>query len=250
MRYILDISYRGTAYGGWQSQPNAPSVQAALEQALATILRSPVSVTGAGRTDAGVHARRQMAHFDWDEPLTGRILARVNGVLPRDIAVHTLYETPDPAFSCRFTATSRTYRYQVSTRKAPLLPDLAAWVRFPLDPDSMNEGAAWLMSYESFESFCKSHSYNDHFRCRIDRAHWYAGEDGLLVFEITANRFLRGMVRAIVGSLIEVGRGVLTPEDFRRMIEAQDRRAAGPNAPPEGLFLWDITYPEGTLRPV
>jgi len=246
MRYVLETTFRGTDYAGWQIQPNAPSIQEELIKALTTLLREETYCVGAGRTDAGVHAHQLFAHFEHDGELPKRFLQSLNGLLPKDIAVHGLFKPVEPDFHVRFAAVSRAYTYTVVLRKDPLLREQAWWVRPNLDVERMNEAAALLMQYEEFGSFCKSNAQNEHNRCRMDHAYWEVLPDRWC-FQIQANRFLRGMVRAIVGTLIWVGSEKISVEDFRTVIEAQDRRAAGPAAPPEGLSLVKVAYPEGSL---
>ncbi|GAB4415058.1 MAG: tRNA pseudouridine(38-40) synthase TruA [Bacteroidia bacterium] len=247
MRYALDIAYQGSAYAGWQRQPNANSIQAELEQALGTVLRTTVETTGAGRTDAGVHARCLTVHFDCEAQLQAGILHNLNGVLPGDIAAHTLYQAVAPDFHARFSALYRGYTYLIVPRKDPFWRDLAAVYRYPLDLDAMQTAARMLTEYEDFASFCKAHGANETTRCQLHHAYWEQREDGLLAFHIRANRFLRGMVRAIVGTMLLVGSGKLHPEAFRDVIEGEDRRFAGPNAEACGLYLTEVGYPEGML---
>jgi tRNA pseudouridine38-40 synthase len=247
MRYVLDLSYRGTDYAGWQVQPNAPSIQAALNQALCTALREDVYALGAGRTDAGVHARQLFAHFDTATSLTDALLPKLNGLLPRDIAVNALYTTVDPDFHVRFSAHSRAYTYTIVSRKDPLWQDFACWIKYPLDLPLMNAAAAILLEYESFGSFCKAHSGSAHHRCDLHHAYW-TQEPDRLVFHVRANRFLRGMVRALVGTLLLVGRHKMDLAAFRQVIEQEDRRAAGPAAPAQGLSLVEVQYPPESLR--
>ncbi|MEL6672212.1 MAG: tRNA pseudouridine(38-40) synthase TruA [Bacteroidota bacterium] len=247
MRYVLDISYHGGAYAGWQIQPNAHTVQAELEGAMKTFFGEEVSVMGAGRTDAGVHGKQLMVHFDREEELALPFVHSLNGILPGDLAVNALYVAEDPEFHARFSATHRAYIYQLVRKKSPLWPGLAMWVRHPLDLEAMQAAARSLKDYESFGSFCKAHGANKTNRCRIDHAYWEENGD-LLCFHIGADRFLRGMVRAIVGTLLLVGAGKMSLEEFRAVIEAEDRTQAGPNAPAHGLFLTEVRYPEDSLR--
>lgn len=247
MRYILDLSYRGTDFAGWQVQPNAPSIQAALNQALRTVLRAEVYCIGAGRTDAGVHARQLFAQFDWAEALPPRLLPKVNGLLPRDIAVNAVYQAVDPDFHVRFSALSRAYTYTIVRRKDPLWQDFAWWVKYPLDLPAMNAAALAMRAYDEFGSFCKAHADNETNLCRLYHAYWTEEPDRLL-FHVRANRFLRGMVRAMVGTLVLVGRHKLDLRGFRAILDAQDRRAAGPAAPPQGLSLVEVQYPTGALQ--
>ena len=249
MRYVLDIAYDGTSFAGWQRQPNAHSVQAELEAALSTALRQETTCTGAGRTDAGVHARQLIVHFDHPGELPEQLRHRLNALLPPTVAVNGLFRPADPDFHSRFHAVRRAYVYQIVRRKDPFTREQATWVRHDLDLAAMQAAAALLPDYEDFASFCKAHGAQETTLCRLDAAFWRE-EGELLCFHIAANRFLRGMVRAIVGTLLEVGRGRRDLADFRRVIEARDRRAAGPNAPPQGLFLTEVSYPEGALLPL
>lgn len=246
MRYVLDIAYDGTSYAGWQRQPNAHTVQAELEAALSTALRQETTCTGAGRTDTGVHARQLIVHFDHPGALPPRFRHSLNALLPPAVAVHGLFRPADPDFHSRFHAVRRAYVYQIVRRKDAFLREQATWVRHSLDLPAMQAAAALLLEYDDFASFCKAHGANETTLCRMDAAYWRE-EGELLCFHIAANRFLRGMVRAIVGTLLEVGRGRRDLADFRRVIEARDRRAAGPNAAPQGLFLTEVCYPPGSL---
>lgn len=244
MRYFLTFSYRGTNYCGWQMQPNGLSVQQVLTDALRTVVRDEtLVVTGAGRTDAGVHAAKMVAHFDTGEAIADpkKFVARMNGVLPADIAVSGLREVAADAHA-RFDATARHYEYRIITEKSPFKTDLAWRVPFALDFDRMNAAAATLLEYSDFTSFSKIHTDVKTMNCRITEAHWERRDDEW-VFGIEANRFLRNMVRAIVGTLVEVGKGGLSVEGFRAVIEAKSRCAAGMSVPACGLFLTDVKYP-------
>lgn len=247
MRYFIEITYHGAGYAGWQSQLNATGVQAVVEEALFTLLRQATPVTGAGRTDAGVHARQLFAHFDTEIALPDLFVRRMNGVLPQDIAVIQLCEPQPPDLHARFDAVSRAYEYVITTRKSPLHMGRSMWVKQELDVEAMRQGAALLLEYEDFASFCKAHGQQETTLCTLTEARWEEQEH-LLIFHIRANRFLRGMVRGIVGTLISVGKGHLTVGDFRRILEAQDRQAAGMQADACGLTLTEVTYPEGSLR--
>lgn len=244
MRYFLALSYSGKAYNGWQIQQNAPSVQQTLQEGLSTILRVPTEVVGAGRTDTGVHAAFYVAHFDVAEAIVeaDAFCYHLNGVLPPDIAVHGLRRVKDGAHA-RFDAQLREYRYHISTAKNPFTVDRAWTIFHPLDLEAMNRAAVLLLAYEDFTSFSKRHSGNKTNRCKVSTARWEATPGGL-VFTIAADRFLRNMVRAIVGTLVEVGRGKLDVDGFRRVIEGADRALAGTSAPPQGLFLNRVTYPD------
>ncbi len=245
MRYAIDMTFDGTDYAGWQRQQNAMSVQQRMEEAIAMLLKTEVPIVGAGRTDAGVHARQLIAHFDWQDFLPDTFVNSLNGLLPYDIAVKSMWVPEDPEFHARFSATARAYTYQIVTRKSPLYRSQAMWVRQSLDPDRMQQAADLLLEYREFGSFCKAHADNQTNYCRIDEAR-FEQRDELILFHIQADRFLRGMVRAIMGSLIWVGSGRWTVEDFRKVIEAQDRRAAGPAADAQGLFLVKVKYDSPT----
>ncbi len=242
MRYFVTFSYDGTRYHGWQIQPNGISVQEVLQQSLSTLLRTPIEVTGAGRTDAGVHARMMVAHFDTEVPVDGPLLAyKLNRLLPRDIAVSRV-EPVAADLHARFSAISRTYHYYVHQRKNPFLSFYSCELHYPLDFNKMNEAAEVLMQYDDFGAFCKSHTDVKTTLCRVTEAHWVQTAPGEWYFRITANRFLRNMVRAVVGTLIEVGRGRLTLDDFRRVVEGKRRTEAGESMPGNALFLEEIIY--------
>ena len=244
-RYFIYLAYDGTAYHGWQRQPNGISVQVCIEKALSLLLRCDIAVTGAGRTDAGVHARLMVAHADIPYSLddAGEWVHKLNRVLPPDIVIYRIRPVKPDAHS-RFDALSRTYRYYISYEKNPV-EGKYRWTMAgkTLNIDRMNEAAGYLLQYTDFTSFSKLHTDVKTNNCRITHAVWTpTGND--LVFEITADRFLRNMVRAIVGTLVEVGRGKLSIKDFRSVIEARDRCKAGTSAPGNALFLTGITYPE------
>ena len=239
----MRLSYRGAGFHGWQIQPNDNSVQETIEQAMATVLRHPVSITGAGRTDTGVNARMMVAHFDVDTPIadTALLVRSLNGIVGRDIAIHTIFPVHDEAHA-RFDATSRTYKYFAHTLKSPFLYPLSWQCRPDMDFDLMNQAAAHLLEYRDFTSFSKLHTDVKTNNCVVTRAQWdRVGEQW--VFTITADRFLRNMVRAVVGTLVEVGLHRITIDDFCRIIEQRDRCKAGTSMPPHPLFLWEITYP-------
>lgn len=244
MRYFLILSFDGTAYHGWQIQPNAVSVQQQLNGALTTLLRTSIAVTGAGRTDAGVHADTMVAHFDTNREVDApQLCYKLNRLLPPDIAVQNLRPVR-PEAHARFDARSRTYHYRVYTRKSPFRRHYATRITFPLDFELMNQAAERLLSVSDFTSFSKLHTDAKTNICRVTHARWTPIDDDLWQFEITANRFLRNMVRAIVGTLIEVGRGRLTLEDFEAVIQKKNRCAAGDSMPAGALSLVDISYPD------
>lgn len=253
MRKFLRLSYDGGAFHGWQRQPNDTSVQQTLEEALSTILRSDTPVTGAGRTDTGVHARTMYAHFDVHndtamKPLLDpqRFLIGLNRLSGHEISVQKLIDVHDDAHA-RFDATSRTYKYFVTFEKSPFLRSCSWHSPTPLDMDAMNNAARILTETSDFTSFAKLHSDSKTNICKVTEAHWeeWHNEYGVpgIVFTITADRFLRNMVRAVVGTLVEVGRGKITAEGFGDIINLKDRCSAGTSMPPQALFLWDIKYP-------
>lgn len=242
MRYFITLSFDGTRYHGWQIQPNGISVQETLQQALSTLLRKPIEVVGAGRTDAGVHARMMVAHFDSDEVLDCPQLAyRLNKILPRDIAVQKVEPVADDMHA-RFSATSRTYHYFVHTQKDPFCRHYSWMLHGRIDFQAMNEAAQMLLQYQDFTSFSKLNTDTKTNLCTITEAHWDEVGPGQWRFTITANRFLRNMVRAIVGTLLEVGRGRMTKEQFCQVIEQKNRCSAGESVPGNALFLVKVDF--------
>jgi len=241
-RFFISISYDGTAYHGWQVQPNGHSVQAELQRCLSTLLREEIAVTGAGRTDAGVHARCMVAHFDFEQPIDeGQLTYKLNRILPRDISVQKVWEVPNDLHA-RFSAVSRTYHYYIHTQKDPFLRSYSCELHYSLDFAKMNEAAACLLQYEDFGAFCKSHTDVKTTLCQVTQARWVQQSSYSWYFEISANRFLRNMVRAVVGTLIDVGRGRLTVDDFCKVVEGKKRTDAGESMPAHALFLEDVSY--------
>lgn len=246
MRYFIYLSYDGARYHGWQIQPNGISVQEVLNKALSTLLHEPVEVTGAGRTDAGVNASLMVAHFDTENETDEQLAYRLNKFLPQDIAINRIRKvTPDA--HARFSATSRTYHYYIVTEKTPFEPYAYRFPQ-PLNFEKMNEAAKTLFDYIDFTSFSKLHTDVKTNNCRIMHAKWTQVSPIKWQFTITADRFLRNMVRAIVGTLLDVGRGVLTIQQFREIIEKKDRCSAGTSVPGNALFLADITYPDNLFN--
>ncbi len=245
MRYMMRLSFNGTNYHGWQIQPHDTSVQQVLEQALAMVLRAPTPLTGAGRTDAGVNARTMVAHFDTAAPIANPALLahKLNGIVGRDIAVHHIQPVVAHAHA-RFDATSRTYKYFVHTAKSPFLPFSLQLHPVP-DFELMNRAAAMLLDVTDFTSFSKLHTDVKTNNCRVTHARWtmVPDEPERWVFTITADRFLRNMVRAVVGTLLDVGQGRITLEQFAHIVAQKDRCKAGQSMPGNALFLWDVTYP-------
>jgi tRNA pseudouridine38-40 synthase len=235
------LSYKGTNYHGWQIQPDASSVQEEITKALATILQEKILLVGAGRTDAGVHASQMFAHVDTVKKLTDDYVHKLNAILPNDIVIKSIKEVFDETHA-RFDAVSRTYEYRILLGRDPFLLE-TTWQLHQknLQIEKMNEAANLLFKYEDFESFSKVKTDVNTFNCTIMKAVWTL-EDKHLIFHIKANRFLRNMVRAIVGTLIEVGLGKKTVEDFRKIIESKKRSEAGLSVPAKGLFLTEVCY--------
>nr|WP_297787848.1 tRNA pseudouridine(38-40) synthase TruA [uncultured Allomuricauda sp.] len=243
MRYFIQFSYFGKAYHGWQNQPNAITVQEVLEKSLSTLLRKKIEVVGAGRTDAGVHARQMFGHFEV-EPISDiqDLVYRLNAFLPDDIAVQGILPVAAEAHA-RFDAVERSYEYWVVKEKDPFLFDYAHWVKNPLDMDAMNEAAKILLDYTDFECFSKSNTDVKTFDCDVREAFWKV-QGNKWVFTITADRFLRNMVRAIVGTLLDVGMGKMAPESIHQIIASKDRGEAGVSVPAKGLYLTKVSYPK------
>ncbi|MCK8521717.1 tRNA pseudouridine(38-40) synthase TruA [Aquimarina sp. D1M17] len=243
MRYFLELSYKGTPYHGWQRQPNAISVQEVVENSLSTLLREELAVVGAGRTDTGVHAKQIMAHFDFEKRIDcSQLTYKLNSILPPEVAVKNVRRVR-PETHARFDALSRSYEYYVVTAKDPFSLDQAYYYKKTLDLDQMNEAAKLLLNYTNFKCFSKSKTDVKTYNCTITNAMWEEIENGF-VFKISANRFLRNMVRAIVGTLIEIGEHKLTKEDIQRIVESEDRGEAGYSVPAHGLYLTQVEYPE------
>jgi tRNA pseudouridine38-40 synthase len=244
-RYFIYLSYDGTCYHGWQIQPNGVSVQDVLQRCLSVLLRQPIEITGAGRTDAGVHACLMVAHFDFEGTLdTAQLAYKVNRMLPRDIAVSKI-EAVDNELHARFSALSRTYHYYIHVDRNPFLRHYSLEMPYKLDFQKMNEAARLLLDVKDFGAFCKVGADVKTTLCDVTRAEWVRLEDEdteRWCFIITANRFLRNMVRAVVGTLIDVGRGKITIQDFQDIVASGSRSNAGESMPGNALFLWDIKY--------
>ena len=242
-RYFLYFKYDGTAYHGWQVQPNARTVQDELQRALSTLLREDVSVTGAGRTDTGVHARMMVAHFDTDKDIDcPQLVYKLNRLLPRDISADKVMPVSDDMHA-RFSAVSRTYRYYVHLRKDPFRRAYSCELFYDLDFDKMNRAAVMLLGHDDFAAFCKSNSDVKTTLCNVTEARWVKDGEYSWHFVITANRFLRNMVRAVVGTLVDVGRGRVSLEGFKDIIDGGSRSDAGESMPGNALFLENIAYP-------
>ena len=243
MRYFMRLAYNGAGYHGWQVQPNGVTVQECVERALSTALRTPIAVTGAGRTDAGVNAAMMVAHFDVEQPIadTHLLIRRLNSIVGNDIVIYSIYRVADDAHA-RFDATSRTYKYFVTLTKSPFDYAFTWHCRTPLDFDLMNEAAERMMGYTDFTSFSKTGTDVKTNICQLTEARWEQLKPGEWRFTVSANRFLRNMVRAIVGTLVEVGRHRMTISQMRHAIEAKDRQRAGESVPGHALYLTNIEY--------
>lgn len=244
-RYFVELSYDGSAYHGWQIQANAASVQETLEKAFSVLLKENISLTGCGRTDAGVHASYFVAHFDLEHPKrieTDTLVYKVNAILPEDIAVHTIREVANDMHA-RFSASYREYVYRIMKNKPIFDRSFCYYFFGHLDRKKMNEACDILMQYSDFTSFSKLHSDVKTNTCKVIKALWEEHEDGF-EFTIRADRFLRNMVRSIVGTMMDIGTGKMTLEEFRSVIEAKDRGKAGTSAPAKALFLVDVGYDE------
>jgi tRNA pseudouridine38-40 synthase len=248
-RFFIHLAYKGTNYHGWQIQPNAVSVQQTLNEALSVILREDINVIGAGRTDAGVHASSFYGHFDifnQTKPDLNHLVFKLNCYLPRDIAIYNIFPVDSKNHS-RFDATARTYKYFISTCKDPFNTETSYYLFKKVSVEKMNEACSILSNYKDFTSFSKRSTETKTNLCDIFRAEWLKkGEQ--LTFIIEANRFLRNMVRSIVGTMIEIGEGKLSTDDFRQIIEGKDRTLAGYSIPANGLFLTDIQYPQSIFK--
>lgn len=245
MRYFITLMYHGAAYHGWQIQQNAISVQQILNEALSRILKEPILTTGSGRTDTGVHARKQVAHFDTEKTLDETVyLYKFNAVLPFDISITQLQAVTDQAHA-RFDATSRSYQYMIHQKKNPFLNGLSYFFPRAVDIELMNQAAIQLVQYgkRDYASFSKSKTQTTSFNCHILRAHWHVIEEDRCMFAITADRFLRGMVRTLVGTLLDIGTHTTTLAGFPAIIESSDRRKAGRSADACGLYLTEVIYP-------
>jgi tRNA pseudouridine38-40 synthase len=241
LRYFIELSYDGTPFVGWQRQPAGDSIQSCLEDALSILFRKPLSIVGAGRTDAGVHAHQLFAHVDLDEHVDQDLTFRLNKLLPKEIAVRNIIAVAQDAHA-RFDAVSRSYRYRITTQKNPFLQKRSYQFAKPLDLELMNQAAKTLINHEDFKCFSKSKTDVKTYTCDIQHAHWqHNGSE--LVFFIQANRFLRNMVRAIVGTLIEVGLRKISISDFEAILASRDRSQAGYSVPAHGLYLEKVNYP-------
>ena len=242
MRYFIELSYNGKAYHGWQNQPKAISVQEIIEDSLSKLLNEKIAIVGAGRTDAGVHALQMFAHFDTDEVFEeSDLIFKLNSFLPKDIAIHSIFNV-GPEVHARFDAISRTYLYRITQKKNVFTFDNALYVKQDLNVEKMNEASKILFQYNDFQCFSKSKTDVKTYHCDIDKAEWFFKEDELH-FVIKADRFLRNMVRAIVGTMINIGLGKLSIEDLHTIIKSKNRSEAGYSVPAHALYLTNIEYP-------
>lgn len=248
-RYFLEVMYDGTAFHGSQLQGDIPTVQLAINQVLNTLFRIPIETFGASRTDEGVHALSNFYHFDTDLPLYKDMVYKMNAILPPTIAIKKIYLSNDPETNARFAATSRQYRYRIYARKQPFLHKRALFYPFRLDMEILEQTAALLKEYTNFESFSKRNTQSKTFLCKIMDAHWEQHESELH-FVVEANRFLRGMVRGLVGTQLQAARGRCDIAGFRSIIEAQDCTRADFSVAGHGLYLEAVRYPEGLLTPL
>lgn len=243
MRYFIEIAYNGAQYCGWQIQPNASTVQEVLQKKLSILVQRDIKVVGAGRTDTGVHAKQLFAHFDIDEiKNTSELIFRLNSFLPNDISVVNLFQVKDDAHA-RFDATQRAYQYVISLKKNPFLEGLAFQIHNKPDVKLMNDAAKTLLNYNNFKCFSRSKTDVKTYNCTIEEAYWKE-EENQLIFTISADRFLRNMVRAIVGTLLDVGYHKTSIEAWHQIIQTKDRSKAGASAPAHGLYLTRVHYPE------
>ena len=241
MRYFLEVSYKGTSYSGFQSQKNANTIQAEVEKAFKILLKEEIQLTGSSRTDTGVHALQNYFHFDTKSELSTQLLYNLNAILPGDIAATNLLKVKDEAH-CRFDAISREYKYYIYQKKNPFLEDNAYYYPYTLDLELMQKTATIIKEYSDFTSFSKRNTQVKSFTCDVQESHWII-EGECFVYQVKANRFLRGMVRALVATMLKVGRNKTNLDNFRTIIESQDCTLADFSAPPNGLFLVRITFP-------
>ena len=242
MRYLIHLSFKGTHFHGWQKQPNVQTVQQELDEKFSLLIGENIETVGCGRTDAGVHAKQFFAHFDTEKKVDiENIFYRLPKFLSRDIAIHEIKKV-DKDFHARFDATLRAYEYCITRKINPFLNELSWFIYGDLDVDAMNEAARLLIDHKDFECFCKVHTDVNNFLCDIIFAEWKQVDDKL-IFTIKANRFLRNMVRAVVGTLIEIGKKRMTIEQFKQILESKNRSEAGQSVPAHGLFLTEVHYP-------
>ena len=246
LRYFIEVAYLGTRYSGFQSQHNAVSIQSTVESAMQTVFKTEFKLTCSSRTDTGVHAIQNFFHFDSEVELNLKQVYNLNAVLPRDIVVKDVV-LKDAESHARFSSTHREYKYYITRNRNPFLTETAWFYPYNLDFDLLQQAAGILMEYEDFTSFSKRNTQVKTFICNLIVSKWYYEKD-CLVYNVKANRFLRGMVRGLVGTMLQVGKGLISLEDFRKIIEAKDCTKANFSTPPTGLFLVEVTYPEGSNK--
>ncbi|WP_276501223.1 tRNA pseudouridine(38-40) synthase TruA [Terrimonas pollutisoli] len=240
-RYFLEVSYNGSQYSGFQSQENANTIQAEIEKAFKILQREEVAMTGSSRTDAGVHALQNFFHFDFQQPLNPKFVYKINAILPPQIVVRSVSQV-SPGAHCRFDAISREYKYFIYRQKDPFLMGRAYYFPYKLDFDKLREAASVVQEYHDFTSFSKRNTQVKTFQCQVSQSEWF-WENGCLIYHVEANRFLRGMVRALTATMLQVGRGKIDLPEFRRIIEARDCTKASFAVPAHGLFLVAVKFP-------
>lgn len=248
-RYFLEVMFNGAHYSGWQVQPHSPTIQGTMQEKLSTILQEEVKLIGCGRTDARVHAKQFFAHFDPVQPLDANFVEWANRILPRNIWVKALYE-PQERIHARFDAKSRTYEYLICTNRNPFYIDLATYFYRDLDVGLLNDACRILYKYQDFEAFSKVNKDLKHYQCDVYNAQWEQVDDHLFKLTITANRFVRSMVRLLAATMIKVGNGKMSVEEFEEILASRDRNRTPDAAPPDGLYLSEVQYDEGMLQPV
>lgn len=247
-RFFFEIAYNGSGFHGWQRQKNASTVQQVIEEALGRILREPKYILGCGRTDTGVHASQFFFHMDSMDKVPRALIHSLNGVLPREILVYEIYKC-HPGAHARFDAISRTYQYHLTTQKDPFHLNTRTYLRGNFDIDLMNKACELFLATDDFEAFSKSGSEVNNYNCNVTRAVWMQS-DSHLIFEVSANRFLRSMVRLMVGTMLDVGRQKITLQQLREILHSRDRSKTAKAAPPDGLYLTNVEYPENFMRPI
>ena len=245
-RYFLELAYKGTAYSGFQVQDNAPTIQSEVEKALQTLFRQTFELTGSSRTDAGVHANQNFFHFDTEHDIIFKHVYNLNAILPQDIAVKAIYTVPDSAH-CRFDAIAREYKYFIYSKKNPFLTDCAWLYPYPVNINLLQQAAQILMGYRDFTSFSKRNTQVNNYQCTLQCSEW-GYENELLTYKVKGNRFLRGMVRGLVGTMLKIGRGQTSIAEFKEIIESLNCTKADFSTPPQGLFLNKVIYKD-TLKP-
>ena len=245
-RYFLEVAYVGTNYSGFQIQQNAITIQQKVEEALTIFFKQTIPLTGSSLTDAGVHAKQNFFHFDFSEIINSKVLYNINSILPNDIAVKNIFNV-HPEAHCRFNALSRTYNYYIYKNKNPFLENRAWYYPYPINIQLLNEAATTILSYNNFEAFSKQNTQVNNFICNIQQSFWQQESD-VLVYHIQANRFLRGMVRALVATMLMVGRNQITIHQFKEIIESQNASNTNFSSPAHGLYLEKVEYPENLLQ--